>query len=136
MFDVQQPESPPDSRDQAGLRRDISTRFQKGVSGNPGGKAKLDVNVKELARSKTKRAFERIVELVESDDERVAFMAAKEVIDRAYGKSAPADDEDARNAKSVTINIVRLTEGAAPPAINGHAVQVRRLSDDADSNAA
>jgi hypothetical protein len=86
-----------------------ATRFQKGASGNPGGRPKLSDDIKALAKSKSKRAFERIVELIESDDERVAFAAAKEVIDRAYGKARPADDGENAD-KSVVINIVRCSE--------------------------
>jgi hypothetical protein len=34
--------------------------------------------------------LQRVVELVESDDEKVALMAAKEVLDRACGKATPS----------------------------------------------
>lgn len=42
--------------------------------------------VKELARSAAPRAFQRIVDLVDSEDEKVALAASKEVLDRALGK--------------------------------------------------
>ena len=57
-----------------------------GQSGNPGGKSKKLEEIRSLAKDRSRRALERIIELVESDDEKVALMAAKEVLDRAWGK--------------------------------------------------
>ncbi|MEW5705127.1 MAG: hypothetical protein AB1781_11175 [Pseudomonadota bacterium] len=84
------------------------TPWAKGVSGNPSGRKKIPTDVRDLAVKNTPRAFARIVELIESKDERVALMAAKEIIDRAYGKPAAADDD--RKDASVTINIVRYAD--------------------------
>lgn len=64
--------------------------FAKGQSGNPGGRPKENNEIKELARSHSKEAFERIVEFTKSQDEKIAFPACKEVLDRAYGKPAQA----------------------------------------------
>jgi hypothetical protein len=102
--------------------------FQKGVSGNPGGRPKGE-DVRALARKNTKKAMERIVELIESDDERVALMAAKEVLDRAYGKPKASDDDKA-DKRSVTINIVKLhgDRDNAPPPVEAEAVSVRTLA--------
>jgi len=86
--------------------------FQKGISGNPGGRPKVNPEVRSLALKNSKRAMERLVQLIESDDERVSFMAAKEVLDRAFGKTLPAKDEN--DNKSVTINIVRYGDSIKP----------------------
>lgn len=83
-------------------------RFQKGVSGNPGGKPKGE-DVRALARKNTKKAMQRIVDLIDDSDPRVAFMAAKEVLDRAYGKPKVVED-DGSDKKSLTINIVRYEQ--------------------------
>jgi hypothetical protein len=105
--------------------------FQKGVSGNPGGRKKTD-DVKLLARKHTVAALNRIVELIHSADERVAIMAAKEVLDRAYGKTKPAEEEDDNAKKNVTINILRYTEpnardhASAP--VEAQAISVRTLA--------
>ena len=89
--------------------------FQKGVSGNPGGRKKTD-DIRLLARKHTTTAFNRIIELIHSEDERVAFMAAKEVIDRAYGKPKPTEDDAEKH--QLTINIVRY--GDNPTAMIEH----------------
>lgn len=64
--------------------------FVKGKSGNPAGRSKLAESIKELAKSKAPRAFERICELVESSDEKIALQASMAIVDRAYGKPAQA----------------------------------------------
>ena len=103
----------------------VSTRFQPGKSGNPAGRKPLSHDVKTLAKQNTKKAFEKILELIDSTDERVALMAAKEVIDRAWGKPQTSDDGDT-DKRNVTINIVRYGEfDEKPKEIDGTAVQVR-----------
>lgn len=64
--------------------------FKPGQSGNPNGRPKVVTEIRDLARSKGKEAFERIVVLMDDDDPKVSMAAAKEVLDRAYGKPAQA----------------------------------------------
>ncbi len=71
--------------------RDGQGRFLKGVSGNPGGRPVEERALKELARSHTVEAIEKIVALMRSaEDERVQFLAAQELLDRGHGRAAPA----------------------------------------------
>jgi ABC-type metal ion transport system substrate-binding protein len=86
----------------------------------------VDRDVRALAQKASPRAFQRIVELIECEDERVALMAAKEVLDRAYGKPLPAKDET--DNKSLTINIIKFTDGNQPPAqLESTAISIRTL---------
>lgn len=59
------------------------TPFPKGVSGNPGGRPK---GIAAKAREHTDRAVEVLVQGMESGDERIRIAAAREIIDRGYGK--------------------------------------------------
>lgn len=58
----------------------------KGQSGNPGGRPKGEMEVIQLAREASPRAIGRLIELVESKDERVAIAASTAVIERGFGK--------------------------------------------------
>jgi len=81
--------------------------WKPGVSGSPRGRPKVAEEVRSLARAHDQRAFERLVELMEDPDPRVAFMASREVLDRAYGKPTPPADEDDHDNK-VTVVVKRF----------------------------
>jgi hypothetical protein len=118
------------SHSNEGLARRLANLkpFPKGVSGNPGGKSKHLEELRKLALENCPRALKRIVELVESEDERVAMMAAKEILDRGIGKPKNAEDGDEANAKSLTINIIRYTDGDKSPAqLESTAISVRTV---------
>lgn len=76
--------------------------FQKGQSGNPGGRPKECAEVKELAREFGPEAISKLVELMRGDDARVAKAAADSLLDRAYGKAAQTVDMNAEIAATVT----------------------------------
>lgn len=58
-------------------------KFQPGVSGNPGGRPK---GIAAKAREHTDKALEVLVEGMEDKDPRVRVTAAKELLDRGWGK--------------------------------------------------
>ena len=92
----------------------VGRPFRPGQSGNPGGRPKSNEHVRNIARSNSVRAIKRLIELMESDDERVAFTASKEVLDRAFGKPKP----DATDEKEpLQINILRFTKEQTDAAI-------------------
>lgn len=61
-------------------------QFQKGKSGNPGGRPAITSEVRELARHNAPKAFKRIVKLMDDKNPRIALAASNAVLDRAYGK--------------------------------------------------
>lgn len=59
-------------------------KFQKGVSGNPGGRPK---GIAAKAREHTDKALDVLVEGMADEDPKVRVAAAKELLDRGWGKS-------------------------------------------------
>jgi hypothetical protein len=66
------------------------TSWQKGESGNPGGRPKVAAEVLELARQYGAEAIDRIVSLMRSKNEAVAIRAAETLLDRGYGRPRQA----------------------------------------------
>jgi len=74
------------SQPSAKKQRGSGKPFAKGRSGNPGGRPKLESDIRELAQRQGPVAFQRLVDLLQADNERVVVMAAQAILDRAYGK--------------------------------------------------
>jgi hypothetical protein len=64
--------------------------FVKGQSGNPGGRRKVDGDLRELARSKSPEMLQVLIGIAEDESKPAAARtnAASAVLDRAYGKPA------------------------------------------------
>jgi len=77
----------------------VARQFKKGQSGNPtGNKGSTYGEVVQIARQYSEKAVRRLIELVDSDDERVAFMASQALLDRAYGKPREHAEQSAIEA--------------------------------------
>ena len=74
--------------DQRGNSMTIGKPFQKGRSGNPGGRPKVVAEVKELARKHTGKAIETLVSIMDNPKAAPAarVSAANALLDRGYGK--------------------------------------------------
>ncbi len=71
--------------------------FKKGQSGNPGGRPKALIAVKEAAQAHGTAAIKKLAFLMENGDSDAAKISAcKELLDRAYGKATQpiAGDDD------------------------------------------
>lgn len=65
--------------------------FKKGQSGNPGGRPKGELALREAARKHCPEAIRRIAEIMRSStDERVVIHAAEVLLERGYGKPVQA----------------------------------------------
>jgi hypothetical protein len=62
--------------------------WQKGQSGNPGGRVGVPAEVREPARKHTAQAVERLVHWMNSDNASASVAAANALLDRGYGKPA------------------------------------------------
>ena len=57
-------------------------------AGRPTGSGnKAPPELREIARAHSEKAFGRVLQLIDSKDERVALMASNTVLDRAWGKA-------------------------------------------------
>ena len=61
-------------------------------SGNPTGHSGEYGTAISLPQRAAPRAVRRLIELMDSEDERVAAVACNSILDRAFGKSKPAEE--------------------------------------------
>ena len=66
--------------------------FQRGQSGNPGGRSKLPADIREAFKARAPQALEVLTRCLQSDDDRIAMMAAQAILDRGYGKPTQSID--------------------------------------------
>ena len=66
--------------------------FQKGQSGNPGGRSKLPADIREAFKAKAPAALEVLTRCLQSGDDRIAMMAAQAILDRGYGRPTQSID--------------------------------------------
>jgi hypothetical protein len=71
-------------------------RLLPGFTANPSGRPKVIARIQELARQHTEAAITRVVELLASQDEKIALAAASELLDRGYGKPMQQTQTDVR----------------------------------------
>jgi hypothetical protein len=89
------------------IKRVAGGKFQKGHSGNPGGRAKSPVRLKELydKHDCDDKIFARLMELLYDTDGKVAIAALDRLLDRRYGK-VPVVDEDGEIVRDTRIELV------------------------------
>ena len=64
----------------------VAHRFRKGQSGNPGGRAKISIEIAEAAREHTPEAIARLVKWMRSKNPSASVAACNALLDRGWGK--------------------------------------------------
>lgn len=92
----------PENRRPEAAGRKSNGQFQKGKSGNPGGRPKELAQVKELARAHTVEAVETLVEVMKTARSAVArIMAADSVLNRGWGKPTQAVELTGKDGRPI-----------------------------------
>src|SRR5215467_15904343 len=84
-----------------------ANRWRPGQSGNPSGHSGTYGQAVKLAQQAAPRAVLRLIELISSDDERVAAVACNSILDRAFGKPAPVREEQKDSIEQRIANMTR-----------------------------
>jgi len=85
--------------------------FHRGESGNPGGRPRLPADIREAFKAKAPQALEVLTRCLQSDDDRIAMMAAQAILDRGYGR--PTQSIDANINDDPVRYIVELPKKSA-----------------------
>lgn len=71
------------------------SKFKPGESGNPGGRPKADPQVVEILTAACPKAAQKLVELIDSTDVKLARVACDSILDRVLGKATqPISGDD------------------------------------------
>ena len=105
----------------------IGRPFRPGQSGNPSGRPKVEGVIRDLARSHTREAFERLLRIMrESTDDRSVVLASNAVLDRGWGKPAQTLELDARHQWGGE-DQVTITSANPAPVIDAQVVQPKLM---------
>ena len=88
-------------------------RFAPGASGNPGGRPKLPGEMREMFQAKAPEAFEVLCKHLHANDAKVSVTAAKEILDRAYGRPLQSIDANINEDNSSVRYYVEVPRLAA-----------------------
>ena len=85
-------------------------KFEKGKSGNPGGRPKESQELKAIFLAACPGAIEKLIALLDSADPDLRLKAIKEVLDRSLGKAAQAITGEGGGPVQVVVNVITSTD--------------------------
>lgn len=78
----------------------VPYHWKPGQSGNPGGRPRIESEVRRLAQENSPVAMTRLIEIAaKSRDERAAIIASQTILDRAFGPAKEPPPEDVTRDK-------------------------------------
>jgi hypothetical protein len=102
------------------IARNERGHFLRGQSGNPSGRPRIVAAVQEMAREHGPRALARVVELIDSDDERIALAASQEILNRAYGRPLQSVETKSTDFSAMFLEALISVNGAEKGEIIEH----------------
>jgi len=79
-------------------------KWVKGVSGNPGGRPKLEVSIRDLAQENSMEALETLVQVMRTGKPGERLVAANAILDRAYGR--PTQSVEMSGDRSTLVDLL------------------------------
>lgn len=95
-------------------KRQPDGKFGVGNSANPGGRRAWTDEDRKALEDLTPKAWRRLAQLVESEDESVAERACRQVFDRRFGQ-APKAPEDTDASETAWAALMSRLVGSEPP---------------------
>lgn len=83
-------------------------KFQKGKSGNPGGRPKENIEVRELAREYTTEAIERLAYWMRSDNPKASGGASIALLERGWGKAVQPTEHSGKDGGPIEFNEIKV----------------------------
>ena len=94
----------------------LGHQFPKGVSGNPSGRPKGNPKVKELLKANSEEAAKVLIGLLNSEVEKIRFMAAQEILNRTEGKPMQAVNMEVSGSMDMGAQIRQILLGESKDA--------------------
>jgi hypothetical protein len=110
-------------------------KWVKGVSGNPGGRPKLELSVRELAQQYSTEALETLVHVMRTGKPGDRITAANAVLDRAYGR--PTQSVEMSGDRSTLVDLLvslNNSHAVSDPATGSPSITDAADTDDSDAD--
>lgn len=101
------------------VKRDERGRILPGRSLNPGGQPRAAVEVRALLEQNTVKAAQRVIEMMDDADPKIALAAANSILDRVLGRAKQAVEVQGPGVNAVLAALITKKEKAEREVIEG-----------------